>query len=169
MRLFSDAQLTFDVRNLPTPPEGLSDMERPEYTGNIFFGDKGFMIVDHKGFKVFKSAAASIAGEAGRGSGAGGQEKYEKVMDEKPSEEDDTAAHMKNFLDGIRARDHRKLHADIEIGARAAAFCHLANIGYRAGHSLRMNPSTVRFVQADDANALLTRDYRKPYVVPENV
>jgi hypothetical protein len=75
---------------------------------------------------------------------------------------------MKNFFDAVRARDHKLLNADIEVGARAAAFCHLANISYRVGRSVRMDASG-RFSGAADANALLTRNYRKPYVVPANV
>ena len=37
------------------------------------------------------------------------------------------------------------------------------------GVHLRMNPRTERFRRNREANAMLTRDYRKPYVVPENV
>jgi predicted dehydrogenase len=168
---FGDRQVTFDVRNLPTPPEGLVAQRGPNYTGNIFFGDLGYLVIDPDGFQVHKSTAGNISGEQARGSGVARLEKYEKTMDEKAVEEDDaaTAPHMKNFLDAIRARDHKLLHADIEIGARAAAFCHLANISYRVGRTLRSSQSSGRFIGADDANALLTRDYREPYVVPAQV
>jgi hypothetical protein len=37
------------------------------------------------------------------------------------------------------------------------------------GPALKMNPKTERFLSNDDANAMLTRDYRKPYVVPAQV
>ncbi len=165
---FGDAQMTFDVRNLPTPPEGLAALRGPNYVGNIFFGATGFLIVDHAGVQVYKSTAGNISGDAARGAGAGSREKYEKTIDEKATGED-TPPHMKNFFDAIRARDHKLLHAEIEIGARAAAFCHLANISYRVGRRLRIAQSTGRFIGDDEANALLTRDYRKPYVVPESV
>jgi predicted dehydrogenase len=165
---FGDAQMTFDVRNLPTPPEGLGGLHGPNYVGNIFFGSSGFLIIDHTGFQVYKSTAGDISGDAARGAGAGSREKYEKVMDEKGSGED-TEPHMKNFFDAIRARDYKLLHADIEIGGRSAAFCHLANIAYRVGRTLRMNESAGRFLGDDEANSMLTRNYRAPYVVPENV
>ena len=29
--------MTFDVRNLPTPPEGLGGLLGPNYVGNIFY------------------------------------------------------------------------------------------------------------------------------------
>ena len=162
---FGEAQITFDVRNLPSPPEGLAALH-PDYVGNIFFGHAGFMVADQGGFQVFKSAAANISGEAARGSGAGNAEKYEKVADEKPQERvNTTAVHMKNFFDAIRARDYKLLHADVEIGTRSAALCHLANISYRVGHSLRMAESSGRFLGDEEANALLTRNYRDHYVV----
>jgi predicted dehydrogenase len=164
---FGDVQMTFDVRNLPTPPEGLAPMRGPNYVGNIFFGSEGFLVIDGTGFTVYKSTAGNISGEKARGAGAGNQEKYEMVMQEKPSV-GDTAPHMKNFLDAIRARDHKLLTAEIEIGARSAAFCHLANIGYRCGRTLRMD-NNGRFVGDAEANAMLTRKYRAPYVVPQNV
>jgi len=37
------------------------------------------------------------------------------------------------------------------------------------GAFLKMDPNTERFLDNDKANALLTRNYRKPYVVPETV
>ncbi|MCZ2148570.1 MAG: Gfo/Idh/MocA family oxidoreductase [Bryobacterales bacterium] len=165
---FGDAELTFDVRNLPTPPEAMAPFTGPNYVGNIFFGDLGFLTVDHTGFRVYKSTAGNISGDAARGAGAGSKERYEKTMEEKGSGED-TVPHMKNFFDAIRARNYKLLHAEIAIGARSAAFCHLANISYRVGRSLRLNQSVGRFLGDDEANSLLTRNYRAPYVVPEKV
>jgi predicted dehydrogenase len=166
---FGDAQMTFDVRNLPTPPEGLRGMRGPNYVGNLFFGELGFLILDQAGFQVYKSTAGSISGEAARGASAGSKERYELALEEKSVSGGDTTPHMKNFFDAIRARDHKLLNADIAVGARAAAFCHLANISYRVGRRLRIAPSTGRFLGDEEANALLTRDYRAPYVVPANV
>ncbi len=165
---FGDAQLSFDTRNLPTPTEALAPL-RPNWVGNIFMGDKGFMVVDQAGFQIYASAAANVQGEAARGAGAGGQEKYEKTAEEKAQRGSDaTVAHMKNFLDAVRSRDHKALTAEIEIGARAAAFCHLGNISYQVGSGLRMDKAG-RFIGNEKANALLTREYRPKYVVPNNV
>jgi len=46
---------------------------------------------------------------------------------------------------------------------------HLANIAYRTGRTLNFDPQTERFHSDDEANRLLTRPYRQPYVVPEKV
>ncbi|HEY3838632.1 MAG TPA: Gfo/Idh/MocA family oxidoreductase [Bryobacteraceae bacterium] len=160
---FGDVELTFEVRNLPSPTENLAPL-RPNYVGNIFLGSKGFMTVDHLGFKIYKSSGASIEGEGARGSGAGNQEKYEEG-ESGPSDKQDTAPHMKNFLDAVRSRDYKSLHAEIEIGARAADFCHLANISYRVGRMLKLDPATGKAIGDNEANALYTRNYRKPYVI----
>jgi predicted dehydrogenase len=37
------------------------------------------------------------------------------------------------------------------------------------GPTLKMNPKTERFIGNDAANAMLTRKYRKPFVVPKNI
>jgi hypothetical protein len=42
--------------------------------------------------------------------------------------------------------------------------CHLANISYRTGRKLTLTPGP-KFANDAEANKLLTRDYRKPYVV----
>jgi hypothetical protein len=46
---------------------------------------------------------------------------------------------------------------------------HLGNISYRLGRSLGFDPVKMKFINAPDADAMLTRDYREPFVVPENV
>jgi predicted dehydrogenase len=167
---FGEAQVTFDVRNLPTTPEGLAPMKARSYIGNLFFGDMGVMVVDPDGFQVYQSSLKNLTGQPLTRE-LTQKEKYEKILDEKAIESDEgaTKPHMKNFLDTVRTRDYRQLHADIAIGARAAAFCHLANISYRTRRTLRVAKATGTFIAADDANALYTRDYREPYVVPSVV
>jgi len=163
--VWDDGEMTFDVRNLPTPPEGLVAMRGTNYVGNIFFGDLGFMVLDGGGFQIFKSTAGNFVGA--RGAGAGDRERYEKVAEEKGTGAD-TVPHMQNFIAAVKSRDHTKLNAEIEIGARSAAFCHLANIAYRTGRPLRMDANG-RFTGDDEANAMQTRKYRSPYVVPDRV
>jgi hypothetical protein len=46
---------------------------------------------------------------------------------------------------------------------------HLANIACTTGRTLQFDPQTERFAHDDEANLLLTRPYRAPYVVPEKV
>ncbi|MEZ5353184.1 MAG: Gfo/Idh/MocA family oxidoreductase [Bryobacteraceae bacterium] len=88
---------------------------------------------------------------------------------EPPVEDPPNLDHMKNFTDAVRSRDWRSLHADIEETFLSTSLCHLGNISYRLGRELRFDPAKEKFVGAADADALLTRKYRAPYVVPDRV
>ena len=163
--IWDDGEMSFDVRNLPTPPEGLVVMKGPNYVGNIFFGDGGFAVVDGASFQIHKSTAGNFVGA--RSSSAGSRESYEKVAEGKGGG-DGTVTHMRNFIQAVKSRDHTMMTADIEVGARSAAFCHLANLAYRTGRPLRMDASG-RFIGDEEANNMQTRPYRAPYVVPDQV
>jgi hypothetical protein len=77
--------------------------------------------------------------------------------------------HFQNFAEAIRARDPKLLHAEIEETHLSTALCHLGNIAYRVNRDLKFDPARMQFAGDSDANKLLTREYRKPYVVPTNV
>jgi hypothetical protein len=48
--------------------------------------------------------------------------------------------------------------------------CHLANISWRLGNrKLTFDGKTESFVNAPEADKLMRRTYRKPWVVPEEV
>jgi predicted dehydrogenase len=150
---FGGAEIAFEVRNLPTCSESEIPFSSGSVVGNLFFGSEGYMSVHPFGFQVYKG------------------DKYELAMDEKPVESKiwDPRPHMANFLEAVRKRDFKHLNADIEIGAAAAALCHLANISYRRGRRLVMDPKTRMFVNDAQANNMLTRQYRPPYVVGERI
>jgi hypothetical protein len=120
--------------------------------GNIFFGTEGYMEVDGAGYKLFKGEDRKLETEG----------KRDTTITE-------NIRHMTNFLDAVKSRDHKSLHAEVEIGAASAALCHFANISYRAGRMLRLDDRGGKFIGDEQANALLTRTYRAPYVVPEKV
>jgi hypothetical protein len=92
-------------------------------------------------------------------------ESSELVMEEKGGGGDSTVRHMENFLEACRSRDHKTLTADIEIGAMSAALCHIANISYRVGRKLKWDEAKKSFTGDGEASKLITREYRKPYVV----
>ncbi len=143
-------QIEFEVRGLLTGEEGGVPKRGAHTIGDLFYGSEGWMAVDGAGFTVYKG------------------EKGEKFMDEKAAKSSDGGEHMKNFLDCVKSRNYKNLNAEVEIGVTSAALCHLANISYRLGRKLEFNPDTWRFKDAD-ANKMLTREYRAPYVVPDLV
>lgn len=76
--------------------------------------------------------------------------------------------HQDNFIDCIRTR--KKANADVEVGHQTVLLCHLANISYRVGNQkLEFDSKTETFTNCDQANKFLKREYRAPWVVPDNV
>ena len=78
-------------------------------------------------------------------------------------------AHFRNFIDAVRSRKRDELYCEIEEGHLSTSLAHLANISYRLGRKLTFDPSTETFGDDAEANKLLTREYRAPYVLPDQV
>ena len=57
--------------------------------------------------------------------------------------------------------------ADIEQGYISTASCILANLSMQLGRTLTWDPRQHRVVGDEEANRLLRRPYRKPWVHPE--
>ncbi len=143
---YGDRQIQFEVRGLLTGPEGGLPVKPGNTVGDLYFGSEGWMLYDHGGFKVYKGEdQAKVMEETGGGDG--------------------TLLHMENFLKACRSRNQRDLNADVEIGVISANLCHLANISYRVGRKLTLTADGRGFVNDAEANRLLTREYRPPYVV----
>ena len=69
----------------------------------------------------------------------------------------------------MRSRKREDLNCEVEQGHLSTALCHLANISYKVGRKLDFDPETETFRGDDEANRLLTREYREPYVMPDAV
>jgi predicted dehydrogenase len=74
-------------------------------------------------------------------------------------------AHMKNFLECVASRERPV--ADIEEGHLSTALCELGNISQHLGRSLTWDGEREQCVGDEEANKLLRREYRKPWVYPE--
>jgi len=143
---YGDVELHFEVRGLLTGPEGGLPVKPGNTIGDLYFGGEGWMWLDSAGFQVYQG------------------EKNRLVMEEKGSG-DGTKLHMENFLSAMKSRNPKDLNADVEVGVISADLCHFANISYRVGRKLTLDERGKSFVNDWQANKLLTRDYRKPYVV----
>lgn len=75
-------------------------------------------------------------------------------------------SHMQNFVDCLSTRDEPI--SDIATHHRILTTCHLANLSLRLGRSLRWDSKTEQVIGDDEANGLMTRDYRSGYEI-ENV
>jgi hypothetical protein len=150
---YEGMQILFEVRGLITGPEAGQPMRRSSLIGNLFLGSEGWMWVDGSGYQVYK--------------GESNQKTAEQQVDDSNGavSHDGTLRHIRNFFAACRSRKHTDLAADIEKGAISAALCHFANISYRVGKRLSWDASRRQFRGAPEADKLLTREYRKPYVV----
>ena len=76
--------------------------------------------------------------------------------------------HIDNFIQCIHSG--KLPNGDIEEGHLSAALCHLGNISYLVGNrALRFDPVTEAFPGDAQANKLLKRVYRQPWIIPEEV
>jgi len=73
--------------------------------------------------------------------------------------------HMLDLLKAIDARS--KPVADIEQGYISTTSCILANNALKLGRTLTWDEKTQRVVNDEEANRLLHRSYRKPWIHPE--
>jgi predicted dehydrogenase len=136
--------IQFEVRNWCT------NLEDGAGVGNIFYGDKGYLVV--KGYGTYESYLG---------------EKREKGPAR--SEGGELTLHFKNWIDAIRARDMSIQNAPVQTGHLASSLAHLGNISYRLGRQLEFDPVAERFTGEgeNEANSMLSRDYRAPYLLPE--
>jgi len=67
-------------------------------------------------------------------------------------------AHVRNFVDCVKSR--KSPNAEIEIGVRSVAHCHLANIVARTGRTIRYDAAANAVVGDAEAAKLGTRQYR---------
>ena len=73
--------------------------------------------------------------------------------------------HLKNFLACVASRE--KPVADIEQGYISTTSCILANLSLQLGRSLSWDPAAGRVTGDEEANRLLSRPYRAPWIHPD--
>lgn len=115
--------------------------------GNIFYGSEGYMLI--RGYNAYEVYLGQKR-EPGPRRTAGGD-------------------HFANFLKAVRSRNPADLNAPVETAHTASALAHLGNIACRVGRVLTFDPKTEKFIGDREADRLLTRKYRPPYVVPDKV
>ncbi len=137
----------------------------PKYPwGATIYGDKGtlkasVMGYDFTPFGAGKAVHKDVTYEL---------DKYPEDKTEKDLEQHVAPAirvHMQDFLKAIANRG--KPVADIEEGHTSTASCILANLSMKLGRSLKWDADKQLVVGDDEANKLLRREYRKPWVHPD--
>jgi hypothetical protein len=133
---YGDFLLTWELRSFAEQPP-IEDTE----AGTAFYGTDASLIVKDDEWYV-----VSASGERG------------------PAVKSTGMTHEANFLECVKSR--KLPHADVEIGRLSTMLCHLGNISCKLKRSVRFDPKTERFPGDEEANRLLTKEYRQPYGLP---
>jgi len=150
--------LEFGARGTLTNDEG------GQRIGNLFYGTKGWLWIDGDGH----SWQSYLGRKNEKGPG-------KEAPPERPEGSDPQVLtsldypHYRNFIEAIRSGDPGKLNCNIEEGHLSSSLPHLGNIAYRVRRQLTFDGKSEKFVNDAEADALLTRTYRAPFVIPDNV
>jgi predicted dehydrogenase len=128
--------LEFEVRNLGSFPDTGHGSE-----SNSAFGTDGYW-TRSGGFFNYKGEPIEVTEEGPPSEGCFG-----------------------NFLKAVETRKPEDNFAPPEAGRVGCAHIHIGNIAYRLGRSVNFDPQSEQFIGDDEANAMIKRDYRDPFVV----
>ena len=78
-----------------------------------------------------------------------------------------SASEIKSALKAIKSLDNNDETVDRTVAHLEASKVELGKTPLSMGPLLNFNPETKQFVGNDEANAMLTREYRAPYIVPK--
>jgi len=134
-------QIVFDVR------PWITNEEEGTGVGNLFYGSEGMLVIR-------------------------GYDEYEFFMGEKREpgkKRNEGGNHKANFIKAVRSRKREDQNGEILQGHYSAALCHLGMIAHRVKRQLVFDPEKEQIVGDDEANALLKRKYREPYVISDQV
>jgi predicted dehydrogenase len=137
-----------EARCLATNPEGLPG------SGDVFiYSDQGWMTISPDGYKTY----------FGKNNEPG------PARTDKDFQASELHNGWENLIDCVRSRKREELDNDILEGHMSAALGHLGVISYRTGRKLTFDSQTEKFINDPEADKLLTRKYRAPYVIPNPI
>jgi len=151
--------LEFETRGRYTNAEAPAGVK----IGNLFYGTDGWMEINGANWKAYKQreeipfAGSDMAETAA----VGGDKSFRSAPD--------SEGHYANFIAAVRSGNRHDLNCDVEVGHMSTVLPLIANIAYRVGETLKFNGEFEQFIDNEEADLMLTRKYRYPYVVPEKV
>ena len=131
------------------------------HIGNMFYGTNGHLEINGNKWKAFRQGEKEPF--------AGSFIEETKMVDVTSTVGGEDTAHWANFIDAIRSGKRESINCDILDGHFSSVLPHLANISYRLERELKFMGDYEKFANDPEADAMLTRRYRKPYVIPDEV
>ncbi len=158
---------TFDFGDLPVvwTHRTWGSAPDPQYPWAAFiYGDKGTLKADVHKYDFIPRGK----GQPAHGDALFEYDKYPEDETEKDLERhvaSSVRGHWRNFLEMVETRGRPV--SDIEEGYITATSCILANLSCQLGRTLTWDPKKGRVIGDDEANRLLARPYRAPWVHPD--
>jgi len=139
-----DKMMTLEVR-----PWCTNDEAGGTSFGVIFYGSEGYMTFpNYGGYRAYRGKDGELVKQADDG---------------------DDLNHYRNFIECVRSRDASEVNAPPIHGHYSSALSHYALTAARVNRVLEIDTETEMAKNDDEANRMLTREYRAPFVVPEVV
>ncbi|GAB1451222.1 Gfo/Idh/MocA family oxidoreductase [Draconibacterium sp.] len=154
--------LQFEVRGLGT------NAEAGIRIGDLIYGSKGWMSIDNEDVGTAKTYLSDIKIQAD-GFSSYKENEGPVFTSEDPATANSVVNHFTNFLDCVRTRKWQNLNAEIMEGHLSTSLCHLGNIATRLKKTLHFNPNAEKFVNDTEADSYLTKMYRAPFLLPDEV
>jgi len=148
--------LIFEVRHWYSNHEaGIGEGKSKDLNtvGNLFYGSKGYLAID--GYTKYQS----WIGEPKDG---------HPNLEPGPSK-NEGGNNWANFIQAVKANKRDVQNNEIEEGAISVTLMHLGNISYRLGRTLNFDAEKMTITGDSEANKMLTRAYRAPFIVPAKV
>lgn len=117
--------------------------------GNIFYGTEGWLEINASTWRAFRQREKTPFA----GSKTNGRE----------------GNHWANFIESLRSGKSEDLNGEVAEGFYSSCLPLLANISYRLGRELHFMNDYEKFANDPEADTMLKRVYRYPYIVPEQV
>jgi predicted dehydrogenase len=125
--------------------------------GVAFVGEYGTLVIDRGGWEVYA--------ETDRIDKRIREYKRVGLPRQGSGNEDYHLKHVKNFIDCMKSR--ARPVSDVEIGHDSMIACHLGNMAQRLGRMVRWDPEKETVIGDPEAQKLVTRPYRAPWVLPK--
>ncbi|HYL99709.1 MAG TPA: Gfo/Idh/MocA family oxidoreductase [Blastocatellia bacterium] len=123
--------------------------------GVEFHGNEATLVIDRGGWEVYSETERVQWRARYRSTG---------VPRQFNNSQDYHFLHVKNFVDCMK--DRTRPHSDVEIGHNSMIACHLGNIAFRLGRTVRWDGEKECIIGDEEAQKYVMREYRAPWSLP---
>jgi predicted dehydrogenase len=141
---------------------------RSNSIGNIFYGSKGYLVLDGLDINYRTWIGEGLVPGATRSQAGNRFDQFVYRVERRLGAPQRNDEHFRNFLAAVRSHKRDQLNAEIEEGAISTMLVHLANISYRLGRTVDFDPQSMTCSDAE-AQAMFTKPYREGFVVEKVV